>query len=67
MGKPSETRRIQFDKKERTEALRLSTLMAEAVDARTEYLKGVMRQRGIDVDATDWNYDPLTGVAVRIR
>lgn len=61
------TRRLTFAKTERAKALALATAAAETRNAFAEYLDSVLKARGCEtVDAT-WNYDPLTGVAVRVQ
>ncbi len=67
MPKPNETRRIQLDKKERAAILVLAIARSEAQNAYTERVTDALKARGVDVTTTDWNYDPLTGTAVRIR
>lgn len=45
-------------------ALGVSAIAAETY---AETVRDILRKRGVDADATDWNYNSLTGVATRIR
>ena len=67
MVKPNEARRIQFDKRERAVVLPLDIARAESAETYAETVRDILRKRGVDADATDWNYNSLTGVATRIR
>lgn len=67
MTKPNGTRRLTLTKTERAKALALATAAAETRNAYAEYIDSVLKARGCETENASWNYEPLTGVAVRVQ
>jgi hypothetical protein len=65
--KNNQARRVNFDKKERATALRLATAAVESQNAYRDYVDARLRARDLVTENAEWQYEPLAGVAVRVR
>ena len=63
-SKPNTARRIQFDKRQRAEGLRLAQALADAQTTYQEWATKAVQARGVDTDATSYSYDPISGIAL---